>query len=196
MKIRAYIHECLEKLQQLGICATEEEEKYAEMILGMPEEILENMEPGQITGMLLGAAGQLSQGGEGTTGVYAFDTELPDPSQMGTEFLQGISRISGGELEITDIEEAYSMDVLEEGTGTWPVNFVCNGTAYHYDVNVYHDWFDTGLLDFMGQVVKEQNTGSRLYVTGDGYQECIIFYQTEIWARNFEKEFHTKLERL
>ena len=88
MKIRAYIHECLEKLQQLGICATEEEEKYAEMILGMPEEILENMEPGQITGMLLGAAGQLSQGGEGTTGVYAFDTELPDPSQMGTEFLQ------------------------------------------------------------------------------------------------------------
>ena len=76
------------------------------------------------------------------------------------------------------------------------MRFVCNGTVYEYNVNVYYDWFDTELLTFMGRVVREQNTGSRLYVTGDGYQECILFYQTEIWARNFEKLFHVRLERL
>ena len=177
MELRAFIHENLEKLQKLGMDVLSEEESLMEGILCMPANMLEDMEPSQIFGMLLSSV------------------ELPDPSQMCTEFLQGISGISGGELEITDIEEAYSEEVLEAGTGTWPVRFLCNQTAYQYEANIHYDWFDTGLLAFMGRVVEEQNTGRRLYAF-DGFQDCMIFYRTKEWAENFKELFHAELERL
>ena len=196
MELRAFIHENLEKLQKLGMDVLSEEETLAEGILCMPADMLEDMEPSQIFGMLLSSVGAVLERSGRPAEMYVFDVELPDPSQMCTEFLQGISGISGGELEITDIEEAYSEEVLEAGTGTWPVRFLCNQTAYQYEANIYYDWFDTGLLAFMGRVVEEQNTGRRLYAFSDGFQDCMIFYRTKEWAENFKELFHAELERL
>ena len=106
----------------------------------------------------------------------------------------GIACLSHGELVITDIEEVFSTEVFEAGEGIQPVSFTCNGTVYRYEAKVHNDWFDTGILTFMEKVIKEQNTGSHLYVTSDGYQECIVFYRTKEWAQQFYDLFHMELE--
>ena len=123
------------------------------------------------------------------TGLYFYDNKV-------VEYARNLKPSARGELEITDIEEAYSEEVLEAGTGTWPVRFLCNQTAYQYEANIHYDWFDTGLLAFMGRVVEEQNTGRRLYAFSDGFQDCMIFYRTKEWAENFKELFHAELERL
>lgn len=48
----------------------------------------------------------------------------------------------------------------------------------------------------MNDVIFEQNTGINLYVTSDGYQECIVFYQTEFCAAHYKKIMENMLSNL
>ena len=153
------------------------------------------MEEEQLIGMILSSAWRYDEERE-SAGIYSFDVECDEIELMYTVFLQNIERIAKGDLAITDIEEEVDEEVLERGSGKKAVRFCCNGTAYQYDAEVNYDWFDAGMLDFIGQVVQEQHTGSHLYVTGDGYQECIILYRTEEWAQQFAQAFGVELEHL
>lgn len=195
MEIRTYIHESLKKLQMLGIDVVAREKDITDSFVSMPEEVLEAMDQEQVLGMILCMAGMSLYTEKGPMEMYVFDVEVTDVSQMYTEFLENVSCLAGGELEITDIEESFSREVFEAGTGIQPVRFSCNGTTYRYEAKFEYDWFDTGILTFMNQVIDEQDTGSHLYVTGDGYQECVVFYRTKEWAEHFYELFQVELER-
>ena len=197
MEIELYVHECLEKLQELGIDALTTEKDIVNQFLFMPDEALEAMEPEWILGTILSAIGAGFYPGteQAASKIYVFDLEVPDILRMYTSFLEGISQIAGGQLEITDIEEEASEEELEAGRGTQTVLFCCNGKAYEYKARLNYDWFDIGMLKFMNQVIGEQNTGNHLYVTSDGYQSCIILYQTEDWVERFQQLFGMKLDQ-
>lgn len=195
MDVNAYVHESLEKLRKLGIDALAAEKEVAGSIVFQPEETLEAMEEEQILGMLLSNIGAgFYQGTEqAAREIYTFDMEVPDILRMYTAFLEGVSRIAKGELAFTDVEEDVPEDVLESGRGNRTVRFRCNGKAYEYQARLDYDWFDVGILAFMNRVIGEQNLGSRLYVTSDGYQECVVLYRTEEWVQHFRELFGVEL---
>ncbi|MDE7260413.1 MAG: hypothetical protein K2N77_14410, partial [Lachnospiraceae bacterium] len=199
-RVEIMIHENITKLKELGIDATSVEEKITENLTSFPSEILESMEPEQIGGMILthistllydDTAAQPSEPRQ----FFSFDVECMDLDHMYTNFLNSVAEIAGEDLTITDIEEDTSKVDYESGTGVQTVTFNCNGKSYQYDAAVYNDWFDVKMLTFMNKVISEQDTGKNLYVTSDGYQECIVFYQTKDWAKRFNKSLGLHLEQ-
>lgn len=194
MEIRGYIHESLEKLKQLGIDCLNEEEDIAREVLSIPENMLADMDFERIFGRIIGSVGRRLCAETGSKEMYMFAVEVEEVSDMYTRFLEGISRLAEGELTITNIKEIYSEQVFEAGTGIQPVYFSCNGKNYQYDAKFEYDWFDAGMLTFMDKVIEEQNTGKHLYVTGDGGQQCIVFYRTEEWAGRFYELLQIELE--
>lgn len=195
MGLEEIIHGSLEKLQKLGLDALDAEENIVKQFRSVPDEIMEDMDSEQIIGRLLGEL-HFYLGTEQTAlGMYSFDVEMEEIKQMYTGFLENMARISGGDLKITGIEEEIAEEVLESGTGTQTVRFCCNGKTYEYEARTHYDWFDAGMLSFMNRVIEEQHTGRSLFVTGDGYQECIVFYRTQEWAEQFEHLLGVELER-
>lgn len=200
-RVEIMIHENITKLKELGIDATSVEEKITESLTFFPSEILDSMEPEQISGMILtyistllyddDTAAQPSEPRQ----FFSFDVECMDLEHMYTNFLNSVSEIAGEDLTITDIDEDTSKVDYESGTGVQTVTFNCNGKSYQYDAVVYNDWFDVKMLTFMNKVISEQNTGKNLYVTSDGYQECIVFYQTKDWVKRFNKSLGLHLEQ-
>lgn len=118
--------------------------------------------------------------------VYAFDCEMWDLSNMYTEVLNGIISISGGEYEITDIEESTDLVDYDNNDGVQLLSFKYNGVPYTFEAEVNYDWLDLGFLDFMNQVFKEQGNPKRLLITSDGGQGCILLYNTPEWGRQLD----------
>lgn len=201
LEVKLMIHESITKLKELGIDATSVEEKITDNLASFPSEVYEAMNREQINGMLLSNIAWLLYDNDSAAPVseprqfFTFDVECMDPDNMYTIFLNSLSGIAGEDLMITDIKEDTSKVDYESGTGVQTISFNCNGKAYQYDAASYHDWFDVGMLTFMNDVISEQNNGKHLYVTSDGYQECIVFYQTEFWAARFKKTMGFALEQ-
>lgn len=200
-KIEIMVHENIAKLKELGIDATSVEEKITENMASFPTEIYESMEREQIGGMLLTQiAWLLYDGDEAKQSAeprqfFTFDVECMDLDSMYTTFLNSFAEIAGEDLVITDIEEDTSKVDYESGTGVQTISFKCNGKPYQYDATVYYDWFDVEMLAFMNKVISEQGTDKNLYITSDGYQECIVFYQTKDWASRFNKSLGLNLKQ-
>ena len=119
-------------------------------------------------------------------GVYSFDMEVFDLSSMYTNFLRGVESLGGGEIVFTDIEEDDSGADWDAGTGTIEVRFRYNGSPYALKAEVMNDWFDINFAAALGKIVGKNDR--RLYFTGDGYQECIVFYRDSAWAEQFMKK--------
>lgn len=184
------VHEQLTKLKELGIDATSVEDKIAENFTSFPAEILESMDTNQINGMILMNIDWLLYKDEAAEPsneprqFFCFDMECMDLENMYTIFVESVAEIAGDDLVFTNISEDTSKVDYESGTGTQTISFCCNGKSYQYDAIVYNDWFDVGMLTFMNDVISEQSSDKHLYVTGDGYQECIVFCRTEEWVAN------------
>lgn len=195
------VHENISKLKEFGIDATSIEMKIVENLTSFPTEIYESMDHEQIAGMILTQIAWLLYGDDITEHAaepkqfFTFDVECMEPDSMYTIFLNSLSEIAGEDLVITDIKEDTSKVDYESGSGIQTVSFNCNGKSYQYDATSYYDWFDVGMLTFMNKVISEQDTEKNLYVTSDGYQECIVFYQTKDWAVRFNKSLGLSLEQ-
>lgn len=98
------------------------------------------------------------------------------------------------DLEVFEIHHMYT-NFLRELSGILTIRFRCNGTAYAYDAKFYYDWFDPKILSFLNQVINQQNTGKSLYITSDGFQNCIVFYLTKEWAEKFQDLLGICLDR-
>lgn len=200
MDIQKYIHECLKQLSALGIDVLDRENELMSQMMRMPSDILADMEKGQIFGLLLdniGAFYSIDEFQFSSNQVYSFDLEVFDMSMMYTHFLMGVISITNGDLDIKDIIEDTSKIDFENGRGIHTICFQCNGKTYQYDAISHYDWFDTKVLSFLGQVVKEQNTGKYLFAASDGWQNCILFYNTEAWAKELNDTTDIlKLEQL
>lgn len=190
----------------------EQPQSYAEIaeklkdfeITGITDELIQNLEsdyaqlPSDIefdkTANLLTAVGAGTfDAATGTwtptiNGVYCFDIEIYNLATMYTDFLLGVSSLDKEELNFQNITEDTSQVNWEEGTGKRTVSFTWNGKSYSLEAEMHNDWFDAGVANELGKIIKENSKDKQLFFADDGYQECIIFYRDKDWADNFQKE--------
>lgn len=121
------------------------------------------------------------------SGVYTFDLEVFEVSMMYTDFLRGVSSMSGGALEFNDVSEDNTAVDWDAGTGTKTVTFELNGTAQTLRAEVMSDWFDPDFANALAQIVGTSEDGKRLYFYYDGYQMVSVFYCDAQWAREFSR---------
>lgn len=195
------VHEQITKLKEFGIDATSVEDKITASLTAMPAEIIESMGANQINGMILTNIDWLLYQNEaakpaaGSRQFFCFDMECMELENMYTIFVNSVAEIAGDGLVFTDIAEDTSKVDYESGVGTQTISFCCNGKSYQYDAIVYNDWFDAGMLTFMNNVISEQSSDKHLYVTSDGYQECIVFCKTEDWVARLKNATGIILEQ-
>ncbi len=201
MNVNNYIYGCLDSLSELGIESLEDKEKTVGNILQMPADMLEDMDKGQILGLILDNIGQTqylpdtNQYKMLCRQVYSFDMEVSDISTMYTVFLNFVNLIINGDLQISDIVEDISNIDFEHGTGVHIISFKCNEEEYKYEAESNYDWFDMKVISFINQILDTNGINKHLYITSDGWQNCIVFYNTEEWAKKFNDTFDLKIEK-
>lgn len=121
------------------------------------------------------------------SGVYWFDMEAMNPDTMYTDFLTGVRALNPEALDFSNIAEDLSQVDLAEGTGVQRISFDWNGASHTLEAIVLYDWFDIEVAAELADLVKAENTGSRLYFAYDGGQGILVFYGTPQWCKNFEK---------
>ena len=190
-----YLGHYIDTLRELGMDIQNSKEELLDMILGLPGDMLEEMLPECVVGTMFDYMK--------SNQVFSFDTEAFNVGRMYADFLEKVAAISHGELTFTQIEEIQEAEEtidsygLECSMGICSLSFYCNGKPYSGLAEVYNDWFDTGVLPFINQVIQEQDTGKALYCTGDGAQNLIVFYVSDDWAERFnEKAEWIELKKL
>ena len=118
------------------------------------------------------------------SGVYTFDLEAWEISMMYTNFLTGVSAMSRGELEFTDIVEEDTIVDWEAGTGTKTVSFTFRGARYTLQAEMLYDWYDVEFLNEFSRIVSNSGEKDILYLY-EGYQMVHVFYGDSDWARQF-----------
>lgn len=189
-------------LEEAGIreITGEHIDQIEEMVETMPQEVADALDETQISAFLLAAAGKGEYDYENWTWkpdsrqVYSFDLEAFDERKMYTYFLEGISAINEGEFALTQVKEVVSSEEGGQGPKSHRIQFCYDGTEYAYEAAVYYDWFDTGMIDYMNQVLEKEENPKRLYSMGDGYQACIILYCTKEWADHFNHSGIAKID--
>lgn len=114
--------------------------------------------------------------------IFSFDMEAYDIENMYVLLFKGIEAISDGELSFTNITEMSNSEI---GIGNQVITFDLNGQSYEFLGKINYDWYDVNILKFLNEITKSSN--KQLYFLTDGYQEVIVFYKDEKWARAFEK---------
>ena len=123
-----------------------------------------------------------------TNGVYTFDVEFFNVEKMYTDFLIGVSSLDEEELDFKNIQEDTRQVNWEEGTGKRTVSFEWKHRQFTLEAAVEDDWFDLNVANELNEIIKKYGNGKQLYFTGDGYQECIVFYRDPEWAKSFQTE--------
>lgn len=121
-------------------------------------------------------------------GVYAFDMEVSDVGGMYARFLAGVSALAPDELAFENIREDTSKVDWENGTGKRTVTFEWQGEEFTLEAEMQSDWFDLRAANQLNKIIRRHTSGKQLFFTGDGYQECIVFYRDKEWADAFEAE--------
>ena len=184
------------QLEALGIPSLGKEQMQAltASLSSLEPEMLEGM---NLTAMLLTQAGRGSydfEAGEWTPTsrtVYAFDVECFDVERMYTLFFEGVNAIAGPVF--TQVVEDNSLVNWDEGSGVKDLSFLCHGHPSQHGVLVEHDWFDLGVVGCVNRALEQESDPNRLCMMGDGYQECILFWNTPEWAERFSRETGCRL---
>lgn len=121
-------------------------------------------------------------------GVYAFDMEVSDVGGMYARFLAGVSALAPDELAFENIREDTSKVDWENGTCKRTVTFEWQGEEFTLEAEMQSDWFDLRAANQLNKIIRRHTNGKQLFFTGDGYQECIVFYRDKEWADAFEAE--------
>lgn len=134
--------------------------------------------------------------------VYAFDAERDDIENMYHMFLKGIAAIVPG-FGITDVYEKIEeyketgsftdrMKQAEE-TGIWPaegittVSFCLNGHTYQRELGFYGDWIDGNAINWMNEVLEQENFDGRIHCYDDDGQGYILLYGSQEFAQRLEE---------
>lgn len=193
------VKQTIELLEDLGITGITEEmgNRIENSWSSIPEEVRPSL---NIVAMLLSEIGgghHDFQTGEWTpisNKVYSFDVEVFDVGNMYRLFFQGIQSISEGEFEITDVVDNAEEVDWENGSGVRKISFCFNQKPYYFEAKMMYDWFDVRLLGYMNEVLEKEGNPKRFYMMSDGYQEVMLFYCNEFWAKRFEKATGCKIE--
>lgn len=119
-------------------------------------------------------------------GVYWFDLESWDPHCMYAYCLQGITALSDGNLQFTEMDADYSDVNWDTGVGTAKISFTFHDKKHTVSVAVDYDWFDPEFLDALSRIIGSEN-GKQLYFASDGGQGLFVFYGNAQWSKDFTK---------
>lgn len=182
--IKSSTHNLLEKLNNCGINLLEFEDEVIKMVLGYPQEMLEDwIECGKIDEIILLMVADT------TNQIYWFDLEIYELNTMYTDFVNEIIKLSNNEISFFNINEDVSKVDFTEGTGIQSLSFEYRGNKYFLDMEVNDDWFDMNIVSYINKILYENNSDKFLFALSDGTQGCYIFYNTTDWANNFMKNF-------
>lgn len=180
-----------EALKELGLSDISEEaiNITKKTFATMPVEVIESLDP--IAMLIVNSAHGDYDFDTGvwtptSSQIYCFDVEVFNIENMYSLFFQGIMSINDNEFEITNVVEDMSNVNQEAGQGKRNVSFSYNGQEQLFVANDNYDWFDLRIIDFMNDLFEQKGSEKKLYCFSDGYQECIVFYCTEEWAKEFE----------
>ena len=110
--------------------------------------------------------------------IYVFDVEFFNIEGMYTEFLQGVQAIMP-ETKITGVREDLS-GMHEDLEGERKVFFECNDHSYVVTLKSQGDWLDTGIIDFLNQVLKVEGFEKQLHIVSDAWDQIVfLIYGTE-----------------
>ena len=190
MNNKISIDKQVEILKELGLSDVSEDvvELAKKTLENMPPEVVESMN--SIAMLLMYSAHGNYDFDTGvwtptSSQVYSFDVEVFDIENMYSLFFQGIMSINSSEFEIANVVEDMSKVNLETGQGERRVSFLYNGQEQLFIAKDNTDWFDVKIIGFMNDILEQNGSEKKLYGFSDGYQECIIFYCTKKWAREF-----------
>lgn len=125
--------------------------------------------------------------------VYSFDMECFDIDNMYQLLFEGISSIGEDELNFSNIIVDTSKVDFDRGIGTQTFQFDLNGKTHVLEGDYYNDWYDIEILDYLNEILENENKAKKLYFMSDGYQSFIVFYCDKEWADLFEKKTGYKL---
>lgn len=130
-----------------------------------------------------------------TGGVYTFDMEAWEVGYMYTNFLNGVSAASFGELVFEDIIEDNSGINFDDGSGYKTISFTFRGQRYSVKAEMMTDWYDHEALNEITDIINGAASDKQLYFYFDGGQGIGVFYRDSAWVRIFEKTTGIPLTR-
>lgn len=116
------------------------------------------------------------------TGVFFSYYWSENPDSMYTDFLQGISAMSRGELIINDIQEEHT----KTDRDTIRIEFTLNGSAKKLEAVFYEEWYDEQSFNALNKMIWEA-TGKQLYFSDFEKTACFVFLGDEAWAETFRE---------
>lgn len=201
MELEKYISEAVEKIKLLGIQVTDETKQNLKAnVLKTPADILEDLCESQILGLIFNYLGMIVYDKERnkllTNSIYSFDMEIFNIDTMYIDFFYYINILTNNELKIKVIEEDIT-NIYDAENGIHTIRFSMLGKEYKFDADAKYDWFDIRIISYINKILEKNNSDKFLYTTSDGWQNCIVFYNTKEWARDYNKYFKTlRIERI
>lgn len=157
------------------------------MFMPLPSDMLHDSDKEQIVCMLLDNIGCVKYDFEQNkwlatpNRIYSFDMEVGLGS-MYADTLMNLHTCTDGEIDISDVYEDFSH---AEEDGMVGVDFCLNGEQYHYNAKYKYDWFDAGIISYISSILAQAGNDKYLYACSDGYQNLILFYETQEWSKQF-----------
>ena len=186
-EIREYLDSVIDGLIALEVVQESERQKLIDGIFALPSDMLHDMDKEQIVCMLLDDIGCVGYDFEqnkwmpAPNRLYSFDMEVGLGS-IYVDTLMNLRECTDGKIDISDVQEDFSH---AEEDGMVGVDFCMNGKQYHYDAKYQYDWFDAGILLYIGSILSQEESDQCLYGCSDGYQNLILFYETQEWIKQF-----------
>jgi hypothetical protein len=121
--------------------------------------------------------------------IFSVDFEYKGAANIYTLYLNGISSISGNEVNFTKIKEDLSKISSNNNTGSRKISFKLNGIKYSYETSSSDsiaNGMETDILNFINSILEEQNYTKKFYFINYNNIGCIIFYNTPTWAEEFK----------
>lgn len=186
-EIREYLDGVIDGLIVLEVVQESERQKWMDGILGLPSDMLHDLDKEQIVCMLLVYIGHVEYDSKENkwlpvaNRIYCFDMEVGLGS-MYTDTLMNLRTCTNEEIDISDVQEDFSHAEEDETVG---VDFCINGKQYHYDAKYQYDWFDPYVFLYIGSILAQTESDKYLYACSDGTQMMIVFYETTEWIKQF-----------
>ncbi len=129
--------------------------------------------------------------------VFWFDFEGFDISTDYIHILNGMLTLAEGSCldDVTDIREDMTDADWESGRGTVTVSLRWKGESYKWDMEMYNDWIDPGVLGVLNPFLEQEGSQESFYATGDNGQGAIVFFCTQEWAEQFTRKTGLVLEK-
>ena len=193
-KVMLLVHESLAKLKKMNIDYLSLENELVSKILSMPNDLLSDMSNSQIIGLVFTMIGDIEIflpsviPEEHGNRLFSFDMEVDDIDNMYAIFINRLNKLTKGTIVLSDVLEKRT--ILTNETIYRSVHFTYAGREYEFISKSNNDWFDIDLLLFINQILKKNSSEKSFYATGDHGQSLIIFYSTDEWAEEFNREFY------